>query len=130
MDKLPSVIASALVHVISILESYTTCQFQRKHTQNLENVSFFVKCKLPAKDVVNDKDVETARNKESSEKEKLPSALRHSKARLWHFWEKKAAEKAVLPKIPASPHLRGEDSCIDLEKVVLEYLETTVNLVT
>ena len=97
--------------------------------QSLENVSFFVKCKLPAKDV-NDKDVSGSLpvkqpGTKIPQKKKSPSTLRHSKTILRRCQEKKAAEKAVLPKSPATPLFRGEDSCTDLEKVAPESLGTT-----
>ena len=105
MAELPSVIPSALIHVINTLESDDTHQYHWKISRNSENVSLFVKCILPAKSVTRDKvvpgsfPVKPAGKK--SRKQKTPSALRHSAKRLKRFQEKKAAEQATLPKSPA-----------------------------
>ena len=100
MAELPSVIPSALIHVINTLESDDTHQYHWKISRNSENVSLFVKCILPAKSVVPGSfPVKPAGNK--SRKKKTPSALGRSANRLKRFQEKKAAEQAALPKSPA-----------------------------
>ena len=64
--------------------------------------------------------------KPGSRKYKSPSALRRQRARKQRFHEKKAAEKADLPKSPASgvnttvlqepeSSVSSKDSCIDLD---------------
>ena len=104
MAELPSVIPSALIHVINTLESDDTHQYHWKISRNSESVSLFVKCILPAKSVTHDKvvpgsfPVKPAGKK--SRKKKTPSALRRSANRLKRFQEKKAAEQATLPKSP------------------------------
>ena len=131
MAKLPSVIPSALIHVINTLESDETHQYHWKISRNLENVSLFVKCILPAKSVTHDRVVpgsfpmKPAGKK--SRKKKMPSALRRSASRLKRFKEKKAAEQATLPKSPAEEvvsavrkeqetvTVSSKDSCNDLE---------------
>ena len=55
MAELPSVIPSALIHVINTLESDDTHQYICQISRNLESVSLFVKCILPAKSVTLDK---------------------------------------------------------------------------
>ena len=131
MAELPSVIPSALIHVINTLESDDTHHYHWKISRNSENVSLFVKCILPAKSVTHDKvvpgsfPVKPAGKK--SRKKKTPSALRRSANRLKRFQEKKAAEQAPLPKSPAKEvvsavrkeqetiTVSSKDSCNDLE---------------
>ena len=55
MAELPSVIPSALIHVINTLESDDTHQYHWKISRNSENVSLFVKCILPAKSVTHER---------------------------------------------------------------------------
>ena len=129
MTELPSVIPSALIHVINTLESDDTHHW--KISRNSENVSLFVKCILPAKSVTRDKvvtgsfPVKPAGKK--SRKKKTPSALRRSAKRRKRFHEKKAAEQATLPKSHAKEvvsavrkeqetiTVSSKDSCKDLE---------------
>ena len=79
MAELPSVIPSALIHVINTLESDDTHQYHWKISRNSENVSLFVKCILPAISVTRDEvvpgsfPVKPAEKK--SRKKKIPSAL-------------------------------------------------------
>ena len=131
MAELPSVIPSALIHVINTLESDDTHQYHWKISRNSESVSLFVKCILPAKSVTHDRvvpgsfPVKPAGKK--SRKKKTPSALRRSANRLKRFQEKKAAEQATLPKSPAKEvvsavrkeqetiTVSSKDSCTDLE---------------
>lgn len=130
MAELPSVTPSALVHVINTLENDNTYQFHWKLSRNLENVSLFVKCILPAKSVTRDKVVPGSFPVKSavkrSRKKKTPSALRRSANRLKSFQEKKAAEQATSPKSPATEVISAvrkeqetttvssKDSCTDL----------------
>ena len=101
MAELPSVIPSALIHVINTLESDVTHQYHCKISRNSENVSLFVKCILPSKNDTHDKvapgpfPVKPAGK--TYKKKKTPSALRRSANRLKHFQEKKAAGQATLP---------------------------------
>ena len=131
MAELPSVIPSALIHVINTLESDYTYQYHWKISRNSENVSLFVKYILPAKSVTRDKvvpgsfPVKPAGKK--SRKKKTPSELRRSAKRLKRFQEKKAVEQATLPKSPAKEvvsavrkeqetiTVSSKDSCKDLE---------------
>ena len=125
MDNLPNVIPTALIHIINTLESDNGHQFQWKLTRNLENISLFVKCEIRAKSVDGEKPFPVNR-KPGSRKYKSPSALRRQRARKQRFQEKKAAEKADLPKSPASgvnttvlpepeSSVSSKDSCIDLD---------------
>ena len=94
MAELPSVIPSALIHVINTLESDDTHQYHWKISRNSEGVSLFVKCILPAKSVAHDKVVPGSfpvkPAGKNSRKKKTPSALRRSANRLKRFQEKKA----------------------------------------
>ena len=122
MAELPSVIPSALIHVINTLESDNIHQYHWRISRNSESVSLFVKCILPAKSVTHDKvvpgsfPVKTAGKK--SRKKKTPSALRRSAKRLKRFQEKKAAEQATLPKSPCQrsrqcrPKGTGNHHCV------------------
>ena len=105
MAELPSVIPSALIHVINTLESDDTHQYHWKISRNSENVSLVVKCILPAKSVTHDKVVPGSfplnPAGKKSRKKKTPSVFRRSANRLNRFQEKKAAEQATLPKSPA-----------------------------
>ena len=126
MDNLPNVIPTALIHIINTLERDSGHQFQWKLTRNLENISLFVKCEIRAKSVDGEKPFPVNR-KPGSRKYKSPSALRRQRARKQRFQKKKAAEKAVLPKSPASgvnttvlqeqesSSVSSKDSCIDLD---------------
>ena len=99
MAELPSVVPSALIHVINTLEGDDTHQYHWKISRNSENVSLFVRCILPAKSYTRDEvvpgsfPVKPAGKK--SRKRKTPSALRRSAKRHKHFQEKKAAEQSA-----------------------------------
>ena len=139
MAELPSVIPSALIHVINTLESDDTHQYHWKISRNSENVSLFVKCIFSAKSVTRDKvvpgsfPVKPAGKK--SRKKKTPSALRRSAKRLKRFQEKKAAEQAILHKSPAKEvvsavrkeqetiTVSSKDSLKDLESSDLSSIE-------
>ena len=54
MEKLPSVIPTAIIHIINTLESDSEHRYQWKLSRNLENVSLFVKCEFRAKSVEGD----------------------------------------------------------------------------
>ena len=126
MDKLPNVIPDALINIINTLENDSDHQFLWKLSRNLEGVSLFVKCQIRAKTVDGEKPFPVKR-KPGNRKNKLPSTLRRQRARKQRFQEKKAAEKAVLPKSPAtgvntavrqeqeSSSVSSVDSCVDLD---------------
>ena len=126
MDKLPNVIPAALIHIINTLENDSDHQFLWKLSRNSERVSLFVKCEIRAKTVDGEKPFPVKR-KPGNRKKKSPSTLRRQKARKQRFQEKKRAEKAVLPKSPAtgvntavrqeqeSSSVSSVDSCVDLD---------------
>ena len=127
MDKLPNVFPPpALIHIINTLENDSGHQFLWKLTRNSENVSLFVKCKIHAKYVDGDKPF-TVKRKPGNRKKKSSSALKRQKAGKQCFQEKKAAEKADLPKSSVtevnsavlqeqkSTSVSSMDSCIDLD---------------
>ena len=127
MAELPSVIPSALIHVINTLESDDTHQYHWKIGRNSESVSLFVKCILPAKSVTHDKvvpgsfPVKPAGKK--SRKKKTPSALRRSANRLKRFQEKKLLNKLpylkVLPKKSSVPSERNRKPSLCLPRTVV-----------
>ena len=80
MEKLPSVIPTAIIHIINTLESDSEYRYQWK----LSRPPFPV------------------RRKPGNKKHKSPSRLRRQRARKQRFQEKKIAEKADSPKSPAS----------------------------
>ena len=102
MEKFPSVIPTAIVHIINTLESDSEHRYQWKLSRNLENVSLFVKCEFRANSVEGDQPPFPVRRKPGKKKHKSPSRLRRQRARKQRFQEKKTAEKADSPKSPAS----------------------------
>ena len=102
MEKLPSVIPAAIIHIINTLESDSEHRYQWKLSRNLENVSLFIKSELRAKSVEGDHPPFPVRRKPGNRKHKSPSKLRRQRARKQCFREKKPAEKADSPKSPAS----------------------------
>ena len=102
MQKLPSVIPTAIIHIMNTLESDSEHRYQWKLSRNLENVSLFVKCEFRAKSVEGDQSPFPVRRKPGNKKHKSPSRLRRQRARKQRFQEKKTAEKADSPKSPAS----------------------------
>ena len=102
MEKLPSVIPTAIIHIINTLESDSEHRYQWKLSRNLENVSLFVKCEFRAKSVEGDQPPFPVRRKPGNKKHKSPSRLRRQRARKQRFQDKKTAEKADSPKSPAS----------------------------
>ena len=89
MAELPSVIPSALIHVINTLESDDTHQYHWIISRNSETVSLFVKCILPAKSVTHYIVVPGSFYVKpigkKPRKKKTPSALRRSANRLKRF---------------------------------------------
>ena len=102
MEKFPSVIPTAIIHIINTLESDSEHRYQWKLSQNLENVSLFVNCEFCTKSVEGDQPPFPVRRKPGNKKHKSPSRLRRQRARKQRFQEKKTAEKADSPKSPAS----------------------------
>ena len=102
MEKFPSVIPTAIIHIINTLESDSEHRYQWKLSRNLENVSLFVKCEFRAISVEGDQPPFPVRRKPGNKKHKSPSRLRRQRARKQRFQEKKTAEKADSPKSPAS----------------------------
>ena len=103
MEKLPSVIPAAIIHIINTLESDSERRYwyQWKLSRNLENVSLFIKSEFRTKSVEGDQPPFPVRRKPGNRKHKSPSKLRHQRARKQRFREKKPAEKADSPKSPA-----------------------------
>ena len=99
MEKFPSVIPTAIVHIINTLESDSEHRYQWKLSRNLENVSLFVKFEFRAKSVEGDQPPFPVRRKPGKKKHKSPPRLRRQRARKQRFQEKKTADS---PKSPAS----------------------------
>ena len=118
MEKLPSVIPTAIIHIINTLESDSEHRYQWKLSRNLENVSLFVKCEFRAKSVEGDQPPFPVRQKPGNKKHKSPSRLRRQRARKQRFQEKKTAEKADSHTSPAS----------EVNSAVLQEQEPTANL--
>ena len=102
MEKLPSVVPTAIIHVINTLESDSEHRYQWKLSRNLENVSLFVKCECRAKRVEGDQPPFPVRRKLGNKKHKSSSRLRRQRARKQRFQEKKTAKTADSPNSPAS----------------------------
>ena len=102
MEKLPSVIPAAIIHIINTLESDSEHRYQWKLSRNLENFSLFIKSEFRPKSVEGDQPPFPVRRKPGNRKHKSPSKLRRQRARKQRFREKKPAKKADSPKGPAS----------------------------
>ena len=78
MEKLPSVIAAAIIHIINTLESDSEHRYQWKLSRNLENVSLFIKSDFRAQSVEGDQPPFPVRRKPGNRnrKHRSPSKLR------------------------------------------------------